>query len=212
LYDERNIITNVQPSLGVENRERILGTLLEKAKPTSAPGPLERGATRSYPDLARETNSLMRESAFAAKTKAYWKQFSSFASFILPFYERAESKYFERVRRQGAFKVFEIICTFPEPVLVIAISDDETNLDGLAEGAKNARIVGHQIVLAILAAPKPEKGIEILSDLEGQGVGILRCSPEELSRAINAGVLNLSHSRTIPAEGHRRGPRALRQN
>jgi uncharacterized protein (DUF58 family) len=203
LYDRREVVANIEPRQGVNSRERIVRTLLESAKPASARAPLERRAIRSYADLARETRALMRESAFAAKTRGYWERLSTFASFILPFYQRAESKYFERLRGQGAFKAFEIICTFLEPVLVIVISHGETNLDGLAEGAKNARRLNHQVVLAILAASEPRKRIEILSNLEGQGLGILRCRPEELPRAINAEILKLSHSRTIPIDAAR---------
>jgi uncharacterized protein (DUF58 family) len=200
LFDDRRVIVNIEPMQGVNSRERILCTLLERAKTVSAPSLLERPGVRPYADLAREANALTRKSAFAAKTKAYCERFSSFASFILPFYERAECKYFERLRRQGVFKAFETICTRPEPVLLIVISDGKTNLDGLAEGAKNARILNYQVVVAVLAEPEQTKRIAILSDLEGQGVGILRCCPEELSRAINAQILELSRSRTTPVE------------
>jgi hypothetical protein len=199
LYDRREVVANIEARQGVNSRERILRTLLERSKPTSAPAPLERRAIRPYADLARETKALMRESAFVAKTKWYWERLSTFASFILPFYERAESKYFDRLRGQGAFKAFEIICTFPEPVLVIVISDGETNLDGLAEGAKNAKIMNHQVVLAILSELEPTKRIEIFSDLERQGVAILEYRPGELSRTINAEILKLAHSRSIAA-------------
>jgi uncharacterized protein (DUF58 family) len=202
LYDRREVVANIEATEGVNGRETILRALLERAKPTSAPGPLERRAARPpYADLAREAYSLMRGSAFPAKT--HWERLSTFASFILPFIKRAESKYFERLRGQGAFKAFEVICTFPEPVLVIAISHDKTNLDGLAEGAKNARTMNHQVVLAIISELELTRRIEILSDLESQGVGILRCHPEELSRAISAEILKLSHNRTIPVEAGR---------
>jgi uncharacterized protein (DUF58 family) len=200
LYDKQRVIANIEARQGMNSRDRILRTLLERAKTASAPAPLERRALRSYVDLARETNALARESAFVAKTKAYRERFYSLASFVLPFYRRAESKYFERLRRQGAFKAFEIICTLREPVLVIVISDGETNLDGLVEGAKKARTANHKVVLAVLEVPEQAERIEILSDLEGQGMGVLRCRPEELSRAINAEILKLSHSRTIALE------------
>jgi hypothetical protein len=142
----------------------------------------------------------MRESAFAAKTKGYRERLSTFASFILPFYDRAESEYFDRLKGQGAFRAFEIICTLPEPVLVIVISDGENNPDGLAEGAKNARILNHQVILAFLAAHGAIERTSISSVLERQDVAILRCSPKELARAINAEVAKLGHSRTIRNE------------
>jgi uncharacterized protein (DUF58 family) len=197
LHDKRKVVENIGAGQGVISRERILRTLLQTMTPTCAPASLKRRAIRSYADLARETNALMKESTFAAKTEGYWERFSSFASFLLPFYKRAESNYFERLKRQGAHKAFEIVCTLPEPVLVIVVSDGETNLDGIAEGARNARRLNHQVVLAILSAQAPTERIDMLSDLERQDVGIVRCSPEELSRAVNAVILKLSVSRTI---------------
>jgi hypothetical protein len=198
LYDKHDVVANIEARQGVGTRERILRTLLEGSKNTSVLVSPERRIIRRHADLARPVNSLMRQSTFAAKTKRYWERLSTFAAFTLPFYERAESKYFERLRGEGAYKGFEIICDFPEPALVIVISDGKSDLDGLAEGAKRARILNHQVVLAIIAAHGPGQQIEILSDLEGSGVGVLRCSPEELSRAVNTEILKLSRGRTIP--------------
>jgi len=199
LYDRQEVVANIEAWQGVDSRERILRTLLERSKTTSVLASPERRIVRSYADLARATNSLMRESAFAARTKGYWERLSTFASFVLPFYQRAESKYFDRVRGKGAFKAFEIICAFPEPVLVIVISDGKSNLDGVAQGAKNAKILNHEILLVILGSADPADQIELASDLQHQGVGVLRCRPEQLSGAVNAKILELSHRRAFPA-------------
>jgi uncharacterized protein (DUF58 family) len=202
LYDKRSVIANIEAMQGVNSREKILRTLLEKAETTPARAPLRRRAIRGYPGLARETNALIRESAIGAKTKAHWERFSLLTSFILPFYQRAQSKFFERLKGQGVFKAFEIICAFPEPALVIVISDGETNFDGLVEGAKNARMLNHKVVLVIIEVLVQER-IEMLSALQDLGVGTLICRPKELSQAINAEILSLSHSRTIQVEGSR---------
>jgi uncharacterized protein (DUF58 family) len=203
LYDRREVLANIEARQGVYNRERILRTLLQRSKNTSVLASPEREIIRPYVDLARITNSLIRESGLAPETRWHQKRLATFASFVLPFYERARSKYFERARDTGVFKAFELVCALPEPALVIVISDCEINLDGLAEGAKNARILNHQIVLAILATPERTKELETFSDLEGHGMRVSRCRPEELSRAINAEILKLSHSRAIPVEARR---------
>jgi hypothetical protein len=203
MYDENRVIVNIEPVQGVNRSERILHTLLEEMKATRPPAPLERQAIGRCADLARETKGLVSELALTARAKAYWDRFSSFASFILPFYERAEAKYFKRLRRQGAFKAFEIVCTLPEPILVIAISDGGTNFDGLAEGAKNARILNHQIILAILKGHGPTNPIEGISLLEDQGICVLRCTPEVLSRTIHDQILNMTRSRSITASAVR---------
>jgi uncharacterized protein (DUF58 family) len=203
LYDRREVVANIEARQGVGNRKMILRTLLERSKTTSVPASPDRRIIRPYADLARITNSLTKESGFAAQTQWYQKRLSTFASFILPFYEKAKSKYFERVTGEGAFKAFEIVCEFAQPALVIVISNDEANLDGLSEGAKKARISNHQVIVAILAVRELTRLIEIPSDLEVYGVRVLRCSPKELSRAINAEILALSHSRTIPLEATR---------
>lgn len=196
MYDRREVVVNIEARQGFNNRERILNTLLERAKNISASTSLEPRAIRPYTDFAREIMALTRKPAFSSKTKEYRERLSTFAGFTLPFYERAKSKYLERLRGQGVFRAFEMICALPEPVLVIVISDGETNLDGLAEGMKRARWLNHQVVLAILASPEASR-TETLLNLADQGVGILRCPPEELSRAINAEIHKLSHSRPI---------------
>jgi hypothetical protein len=136
-------------------------------------------------------------------TEGFWERLSLFANIVLPFYENAESKYFRRLRRQGVFKAFEIICTLPEPVLVIVISDGETNLDGLAEGAQNARTLNHRVVVTIVVEPDQDARDEILSHLRDRGVVILRCSPDGLPRAINDGILKSSLDRTVEAKSLR---------
>jgi hypothetical protein len=195
LYDERKVLTNMEAAQGVINMERIRRTLLERVKNTSASPPLERVAISSYADLARETDALMKESVLIDTTKAHWRRLISFASFVLPFYNVAESKYFERVKEQGVFKAFEIVCNLPEPTLVIVIAHRKTKLVGLAEGAKNARTLNHQVVVLIPAAYGPTRSTEILSSLRDQGVGILMCPPEELSKAIANEIPRLTRNR-----------------
>lgn len=200
LYDEQSVIENIEARGGESNRERILCTLLEKTKNTPVGLPLSRPAIRTVGDFAKETNALRRKSTIVAKTKAQWERFLWFASFVLPFYDRATSKYFERLGRQGIFKAFQIVCSYPEPVLLIVITDGHTNLEGLVEGAKNARRLNHQIILGFLAARGTSERTSISSALERQGVGSLRCKPEELTKAINAEIAKLGHSRTILGE------------
>jgi uncharacterized protein (DUF58 family) len=196
LYGRQEVVASIEPMQGAGSRERILHTLLERSKAASVSMSPQRGSIRTYADLTQSTNSLMRESESAVRSKGYLERLSALATFIVPFYERAQSKYFERVREEGAFKAFKIVRDFPEPVLVIVISDGETNIDGLADGARNARMLNHRVVLAVVAVAESAKRIEVLSDLVSQGVGFLRCRPEELSRAINAEILRSSHSRT----------------
>jgi uncharacterized protein (DUF58 family) len=197
LYDRHRVVANIEARQGVDNRERIVRTLLERSKTRSVLLSPERQIIRPYADWYRATNSMMRNSAFTVRTKGYWERLSTFASFVLPFYERAESKYFEHVRGQGAFKAFEIICTFREPVLVIVISDGKSNLDGVAQGAKSTRILDHEIILVVIGSVEPTDQIELMSDLQHQGIGVLRCRPDELSRAVNAKILELSHRRAF---------------
>jgi uncharacterized protein (DUF58 family) len=200
LYNGREVTQIIEASQGVKSRERILRAILQNAKPVSIAPQIERPVSRAYADLARETKALMTKNVLTIKTAAYWERFSSFASSILPFYERAESNYLERVRRQGGFKAFEFICALSEPVLVIVISDGTTCLEGLTEGAKNARMLNHQVVFAFLTGSGPTKRIEASTDLEDQGVGMIICSASKLSSAINAEILKLSHRRTIAIE------------
>jgi hypothetical protein len=199
LFDERSIVAKIDAESGEDSRERILRTLLEMRKNPPTQSPFER-ASRSHADLAREIDTLSSEITLPASTRAYWKRLSSFRHAILPFYRRAESQYFGRLRKQGAFKAFNIICTLPEPILAIAISDGQTNLDGLVEGAKSAKALNHQVVLAILQGPKrpkPASSTDAILGLNPQSSWILRCSPSELSRGISGQILDRSYSRSL---------------
>jgi uncharacterized protein (DUF58 family) len=183
LFDNRDVVANIEARQGIDNRERVLHKLLDTSHSTLAQqqaAHIQR-TSHTYADLTRISRSLQKRSGVVASTKFYQKRLSSFASIILPFYERAGSKYLERVGRTGAFKAFQIVCTLPAKALVIAILNDETNFDGLAEGAKNARILNHQVVLTIVGARETKGSSERLSELQPYGVGVLRCSPEELA-------------------------------
>jgi hypothetical protein len=203
LYDTQEVVTNIETGQGVSGRERILHTLLERSKAATVPVSPQREPIHTYADLAQATNSLMRKSELAGRSKSYLEQLSAFATFIVPFYERAKSKHFERVRGEGGFKAFEIICGFPEPVLVIVISAGETNLGGLVEGAKKARILNHQVVLTIVGTAEPATHTETLSDLESHGIRVLRCHPEEIPRAIGAEILRCGRTRGVLVEHNR---------
>jgi uncharacterized protein (DUF58 family) len=200
LYDHEKIIEFIEPETSHFNRERILRTILETVKLTLVPTTIERHVNRSRVDLTREAKTL-KESAIVAERTLSSKSFRSFANSVIPFYQRAESKYLRHIRKQGAFKAFEVVCALPEPILVIVICDGLTNNDGLVEGARNASLLGHNIVVAIPTTSDSPTRIDTISDLNDQRLRIFRCPPEDLPRAIGPEILMLGHSRSISSEG-----------
>jgi uncharacterized protein (DUF58 family) len=195
LYDDRAVIAKIQARLGVENRERILHTLLGKTKCASATMPTMQETRRPRASLARETRTMTRQLASQGKTEPFGELFSSFASAVLPFYRQAISRYPLRLRQEGVFKAFEAIRDLLEPALVIAISDGETNLDGLCEGSRQASTLNHRVIVALVVRFGKKVSAEWLSDLEKTGTRVVECTPEMLWDAVNAEMLQMSRRR-----------------
>lgn len=195
LYDERKAIANVEPSVGVENRERILRTLLEETSLPPIETPPAHQATHSYDDLTRETHAL---TALSSDTKSYRERFNSFSRAILPFYEHLESTYLEKLRKQGVSAAFDIVCNLSQPVLVIAISDGNANSRRLIEGAKKAAKSNHRVIVALLKhIGEPIKTAPLAT--QEFGLRVLECAAEELSQTVYLEVLEMSRIRSIVA-------------
>jgi uncharacterized protein (DUF58 family) len=197
LYDNQRIITNIAPRQGVSNRERILRALLEGVKSVSAPEPLKQPAIRPYSDLARETSILTEQSAFAVKTQSYWEKLPLFANYVLPFYKKAESKYLERLGKQGVFKAFELVRNMPGPVLIIGVTNENSDLSALYEGAKNASSAGHNIVLLVLRHPVSSSEVEEASELEAYGIRVINGGTDQLTNHVGELIHEMGHSRRI---------------
>lgn len=200
LYDEWKVIANVQPSLGVQNRERILRTLLERTSLTPTEAPPVHQATRSYDELRRETHAL---TLLSSETKSHRERFNSFSHAVLPFYKRLKSTYPERLRKQGVFAAFDIVCNLAEPVLVIAISDGKTNSVGLFEGAKKAARSNHRVIVALLSHFEEPSPTNIALGTQEAGLRVLECAPQELSQTVYIEVLEMSHVRSTATASER---------
>jgi len=129
------------------------------------------------------------------RTESISEVFARFARAILSFYRNATSRYFPRLRKEGVFRAFEAVADLAEPMLVIAISDGRKNLDGLYEGAGNASMLNHQVVVVILADSARKALAERLSDSGPTGTRTLVCSPGELWNAVNAEILERTRTR-----------------
>lgn len=197
LYDNQRIVTSIVPRQGVNNREMILRTLLEGVRSVSAPEPIKQSAIRPYADLARETSVLTKESAFAVKSQSYWEKFSLFANYVLPFYKKAESKYLERLGERGVFKAFELVRNLPGPVLVIAVTNENSDLSALYEGAKNASSAGHNIVLTVLRHSVSSGEVEETSELGAYGIRVIKGGTDQLTDLIGELIHEMGHSRRI---------------
>jgi uncharacterized protein (DUF58 family) len=201
LYDDRAVIAKIEARPGLENRERILHTLLEGTKHASAAMPVTRQTSKPYYSLAAETETIAGQLA-SAKTEPIRELFASFAVAVLPFYRKAMSRYLPSLRREGVFKAFEVVCELPEPVLMIAISDGRTNLDGLFEGSRYAATFNHRVILAIVSWRGGPLPIETLSDLNEARILATRCTAEDLWMAIDTKIALMSGARSariIPA-------------
>jgi hypothetical protein len=194
LYDERVVIAKIEARVGLENREQILRTLLERAKHAPAAVSVIRETSKPYSGLAAETQTIAGQLA-SVRTEPISEVFASFARTVLPFYRKAMSRYLPRLRKEGVFKTFEAVCHSAEPMLVIAISDGRKNLDGLFEGVKHASVLNHRVVVVILADSGRSVLTERLRDSASIGTRTIVCSPGELWNAVNAEILQMSTSR-----------------
>ena len=193
LHDERTVTAYIEPRLGLESRNRIIRILVENtavAESSFAPS-----TSQPFAALAGDMLALERMAATPGKNRALLERFNTFAALVLPFYKRAISNRAMKLRAQGVFKAFQIVSDLPEPVLVIAISDGKTNLDGLCEGAKHAMMFNHRVVIAILVHPDKTRLIEWLSNSEQVGIRTVLCPPEQLWSAVNAELLEMGRTR-----------------
>jgi len=194
LYDDRAVIAKIEAGLGLEIRERILHTLLERTKRASAAMPVTRQTSRPYSTLAAETQTIAGQLA-SARTEPVPEVFAWFARAVLPFYRKAMSRDLPRLRKEGVFKAFEAVCDLAEPALVIAISDGRKNVDGLYGGANRASVLNHRVVVVILTHSGRNTLTKRLSDSEPIGRRALLCSPGDLWDAVNAEILEMSRGR-----------------
>jgi len=194
LYDERAVIAKIEARLGLENRERILQALLERAEHAPAAVFVTWQRSKSYSSLATETQTITRRLE-SVRTAPIPEVFAWFARAVLPFYRNAMSKYALRLRKDGAFRAFEITRELDEPMLVIAISSDRTGLDGLYEGARQATMSNHRVIIAFPVHPGNQRLSEWLSNPEEMGIRTVLCPPEGLWSAINAELLDMSRAR-----------------
>jgi len=195
LYDDRTIITKIEAGPGLENRERILRTFLQRTKHASVTKSSAQRTSTPYCSLPGEAGVIARQLASPGKTEPVRGPFALFAEAVLPFYRKAWSGYVPRLRKEGMFKAFEAICDLTEPVLVIAISDGRKNLDGLYGGAKRASALNHRVVVMILARSWRDSLTQLLSDSEAIGTRTVICSVGELWNAVNAEMLEMSRER-----------------
>ena len=198
LYDEETVIANIEPGLGFENRERILRALLQNTGNEPVLSTLSRSTIRSLAVLTEDTQSLERELSFREKTKPYHDRSVSFAGRILPFYRMAMSNRLRKLRRQGVFRAFELIGDLSEPVLVVAISNGKTNLDGLYEGAKRSAILKHRVIIAILLSSNEPSSVESFFTLEQARIRTLRCTPDQLWRITSSEIATMGRDRHVP--------------
>lgn len=195
LYDDRAVIAKIEPRLGLANRERILHTLLEGTKHASAAVPVTRQTSKPCSGLAAETQTITGQLE-SMRTEPIPEVFACFARAVLPFYRNAMSRYLPSLRREGVFKAFELVCELSEPVLMIAISDGRTNLDGLFEGSRCAATFNHRVILAIVSSRGGATLIETLSDLNEARIRATRCTTEDLWGAIDTEITAMSRARS----------------
>lgn len=196
LFDERDVIAYVEPRSGRMNRNRILSTLIERSGLADASLPPQQEMGTPCAVLNDEIKALEIGAVSVSKEKTFHERYSTLVNLILPFYRTAASRRVTKLKQQGAFKAFQIVCRLRERVLAIAVSDAETNLDGLCEGARYAAALSHRVFIAVSPLTQSLMVIDLLAGLQRSGVRVIRCEPDELWRRLSADLLAIS--RTSP--------------
>jgi len=200
LYDDRRVIANIGARVGVENRERILHTLLQRAKYAPAAVSVTQQTAKPCSSLAVETQAITRRLE-SVRSEPISEVFAWFAQTILPFYRSAASRYLTRLRNEGVFKAFEAVCDPGQRVLVIAISDGRKNLDALYQGVRHASALNNRVIVALVHVGRNASS-EWTRDSDPIGTRTILCSLGELWHDVNAEILDISRSRPRkPATG-----------
>jgi hypothetical protein len=199
IYDEKSIIANVPARLGVAHKEILLQTLLSSSCSTNTSGPI-------IPETAEDTSTWNTAASASIRPR--------FPKLLKPF-ERTSSidgdipyRRRERLRRQGAFKAFTSVGNLLESYLLIAFTNGKTNLNGHVEGAKNATMSGHRVILVTLGNHQKTVTSYLFTELEDIGVKMLKCSSEVLPAIIATEIASIGRERFIPRNhekvlGHR---------
>ncbi len=195
LYDERAVIANIEIAAGLENRERVLRTLIDQTQHASVATQSARETNRPYSNLAEETHTIEKQLTVSSRTNPLAELSTSFAGMLLPFFRKAVSRYLSRLNEKGVFKAFDIMSGVRDPSLVVAISGDTASLDGLYEGARHATMSSHRVIIAILGHPDKARLNEWRSPSELAGIRTVSCRPEQLWSLVNAQLLEMSRTR-----------------
>ena len=191
LYDSRSIVTMIQPRRGIKQKERIIEALLQNQ------GTEPEKKTHLPPQLgySNEIRSLSNLTAYESAAKPYLKRLGLFARTMLPFYSYAESKRSNYLREQGSYLGFNLIASLSDHVLVIAIADGGSNVEGLVEGAKRAFSSNHEVALVLLSADQANF-IEV-SRMSSRRIMIAMSTPRNLVQTVNDEILEMGHKRSI---------------
>jgi len=197
MFDERDVVAYIEPKSGQMNRDRVLQALVQRAELADAGPSLQR--EEGYQKTAREIEAMESEAASLSKTKPFCERSFALVSRILPFYKTAASKRISKLKNQGAFKAFQIVCSLHDAVLVITVSDGKTNLDALCEGARRATALNHRVLIIVLSPSVYGEAVKTQgsSDLEKFGLRALRCVPGQLWKTVHSETLIVARTRLL---------------
>jgi hypothetical protein len=197
MFDERNIVARLEPQIGPEGRRELRRMLLEKISEGTELAESVEDTSRSYVELLREKQTLTAQSTRPIRSNPFAELVESLAQKILPFYDVAISTHLHRVRNQGAFKAFEVTATLTEPMLLVCVTDRNSKVSGLYEGARLATEMNHHIIIAVVESFGKAESTEPFLDLANIGIHPVTTTPDELWRRINKELQSTRERRTL---------------
>lgn len=202
LFDGREVLNHVTPSVGPQSMQRVLRLLLSATTPVSGRAEV---ANENYTLLYSELVDLIATLRASTRNQPIGR-IDAFAKSILPYYESFEFKYASELLKQGAFQALEGISDLP-PSLVIVVSSFNTDLRGLCEGAISAHASGHRVIAVVVGNARDTLPPEVLI-LRELGIQVLQTSGAGMIDAIRKAVvtvpvIRIRSLRQQRATGHR---------
>lgn len=197
MFDDRDVVSSLDPQIGPEGRKKLLRNLLGKLELRPYDQEPFEDISRPYQELVDDRQSLVKNLSSQERAAQIGDFLASFIGKILPYYTEATSRHFHRVRSRGEFKAFEIVTALAEPALVVCLTSQKRRFNSLLEGARMAAAMNHRVIIALVESVRDVRATRFPQDPVDSGIRTVTTHPNDLWRAINDELQVTKQGRTV---------------
>jgi len=189
-YSEDNVHSYMEPSSRTTQPARIQSLLLQlghRLEESEQPEPRRTRTLRTIHQALKQLEVLKGQ-----------KESAWFSEKLLSFFRQFRTVFFKKLQGQGAYRAFTVISTRQgTPSLIVVLTDLQSQLDGLIEGARVAQRKGHRVVAVQICAPwrtrlnleecylDYRKNRKMLAEVTANDVSTIDAEPEAVIDELN---------------------------